>query len=87
VKKLNNYKLNPKIDFLSNVVKDSNIEEVFGPSYTSFRTTSPFFHPKSKIDLLKFYWQVFGMHHVINDEFNAWFIKGFIAQEKGEQVN
>jgi hypothetical protein len=69
MKKLNNFRLNPKIDLLSNVMKDSDIEEVFGPSSTSFKTTSPFFHPKSKIDLLKLYWQVFGMPHVTNNEF------------------
>jgi hypothetical protein len=30
---------------------------------------------------------MFGTPHVTNNEFNVWFVRGYIVHEKGENIN
>jgi len=56
-----------------------NIEKVIGPYCSSLKVTCSCLHIETKQKLLKLYWQVFGTPHVINNEFNVWFVRGYIA--------
>jgi hypothetical protein len=78
---------NPKANFLPNIVSDVDITKVFGLSFEGFKTTDLNVHPKNKKGLLRFYWEVHGTKQVTNNEFMIWFVKGDIAQKKGEKVN
>jgi len=79
VRQLNDFRLNPKIEFPCNIVTKFNIEKVFGPSCSNLKVTCPCLHTETKQELLRLYWQVFGTPHVINNEFSVWFVRGYIT--------
>jgi hypothetical protein len=68
-------------------VTESDIEKKFGLSCSSLKVTCPCFHANTKQEFFRLYWQVFGTPHVTNNEFNVWFVRGYIAHEKGENIN
>jgi hypothetical protein len=37
--------------------------------------------------LIRLYWQIDGIDQVINNEFMHWFVKGYIIEEIGENMN
>jgi hypothetical protein len=87
VRKLNNEGLNPRANISTQLVSDVNIAKVFGPCTNGYKTTNPHLHPKTKKDLMRFYWQVYGTNQVTNNELMIWFVKGYITQEKGHKIN
>jgi hypothetical protein len=87
VKKLNNEGLNPKANISTQLVFDVDIAEVFGPCTHGYKTTNSPLHYETKKDLVRLYWQVYGTNQVTNDELMIWFVKGYIAHEKGHKIN
>jgi hypothetical protein len=67
-------------------VIEAYIIEVFGES-TVLKTTHSNLDPNTKLELLCLYSQCYGHNNVTNNEFYLWLIKGYIAQEKGIEVN
>jgi hypothetical protein len=76
------FKFNPKANFPPNLAFDAYITEVFGPSFEGFKTTNLNLHPKTKKNLLRFYWKVYGIDQVRNNEFMIWFVKGYNCIKK-----
>jgi hypothetical protein len=70
---------NPKVNFLINIVFDSNIAKVFEPSFEDFKTTNLHLHPKMKRELLRSTWKIHGIDQVAKNEFMIWFVKGYIV--------
>jgi hypothetical protein len=64
---------------------DVNIIKGFGSSFDGFKSTNP--HLDTKKHLVSLYWQVYGTNQVTNNEYMNWFVKGYIAQKKGKNVN
>ncbi len=87
VRKLSGERVNPKANFPPNIVSNADIVEVFGLSSEGFKTTNLNLHPKTKKDLLRLYWKVYGIDQMTNNKFMIWFLKGYITQKKGEKVN
>jgi len=87
IRKLNGERFNPKANFPPNIVFDAKITKVVGPLFGGFKITNLKFHPKTKKDLLRPYWKVYGAEQIMNNEFMIWFLKGYITQKKGEKVN
>jgi hypothetical protein len=79
VRQFNDSRLNPKSNFPCNNLTKFNIEIFFGPSCSSLKVTCPCLHAETKQELLRLYWQVFGTPHIINNEFNVWFVRGYIT--------
>ncbi len=86
VKKLNNKGLNLKTHITSQHVTNVDIMEVFGES-KNLRTTNPTLSPTTKLELLRLYSKSYGHNNVTNNEFYMWFVKGYIIQEKGLNID
>ncbi len=67
-------------------VIDEDIIEVFGESQV-FKTTNSDLDLNIRLELLCFYSQCYGTTNVTNNEFYLWFVKGYIAQKKGININ
>jgi hypothetical protein len=74
---------NPKTQITNVHVTDEDIVEVFGESQV-LRTINLNLDPNTRLKLLCLYSQCYG---ITNNEFYLWFVKGYIVQEKGINVN
>jgi hypothetical protein len=82
---LPNKGLNPKTDLKAEHVAEAEIAKNFGgKGVKPFKTTNVMLHPATKNALLSLCWKIYGTAVVANNEFMAWIVKGFIAEEKGE---
>lgn len=86
VKKLNNKGFNPKIQITNVHVIDEDIVKVFGESRI-LKTINFNLDPNTKLELFCLYSQCYGTTNITNNEFYPWFVKGYILQEKGVDVN
>ena len=88
VRHLNNSGVNPRDQKgrVWEIVTQEMIQEVFGKD-GKMKTTSPHLDPSSRRAMLRIYWQIFGTADVTNNEFGTWLVKGYIAQEMGEDVD
>ncbi len=68
-------------NFPPNIVSNANIAKIFGLSFEDFKTTNLNLHLETRKDLFRLYYKV------TNNEFMIWFVKGYIAKEKGEKIN
>jgi hypothetical protein len=85
VRDLPNEGLNPITDLIAEHVSEADIAEVFGgKGVKPFKTTNVMLHPATKGALLKLCWRIYGTAVVPNNEFMAWIVKGFIAEQKGD---
>ncbi len=87
LKRLSNVRLNPKTKVPNCLVTKVDLVEIFGFGCESLKTTNLCFHLDTKKQLVKLYYQVYGTIVVTNNEFCLWFIKGYIAKQKGEVMN
>jgi hypothetical protein len=60
--------------------------EVFGESKV-LKTTNPALDPTTKLELLRLYSKCYGHSSVTNNEFYMWFVKGYVVQEKGLDID
>jgi hypothetical protein len=67
-------------------VTDANIMEVF-KEVKVLRITNLALDPTTKLELLRLYAQCYGHNNVTKNELFLWFVKGYIAQEKGIDIN
>jgi hypothetical protein len=86
VRGLPNQGLNPYNDSNEFPMKENDLIELFGQKRV-FRTTNPNLDPVHLQGLKKLYWQCYGTDHVSNNEFQLWFVKGFIVDRRGEKLN
>jgi hypothetical protein len=42
---------------------------------------------RNQAKIVEIIWQMFGTPHVTNNEFNVWFVRGYVVHEKGENIN
>jgi len=86
VKKLRNKGFNPRTQITNVHVIDEDIVKVFGESRV-LKTINFNLDPNTKLELFCLYSQCYGTTNVTNNEFYLWFVKGYILQEKGIDVN
>jgi hypothetical protein len=67
-------------------ITTTNIAKVFG-NVKVFKTTNPFLLLVANKEIKTLYWKINGFAHIINNELMLWFIKGWIAKQKGHLVN
>jgi hypothetical protein len=48
---------------------------------------NPLIHVNIKHDLKKLHWQIYGVATPTNNDFTLWLVKGYIAHEKGHEIN
>lgn len=65
---------------------DADIMEVFG-KFKILRFINPTLDPATKLEFLCLYSKCYGHSNVNNNEFYLWFVKGYIVQEKGLDIN
>jgi hypothetical protein len=83
---LSNKGFNPKINLTNVEVCETDLLEVFKPK-CNLKLTNSLFHPETKQDLKRFHWQIYGVPTPTNNDFMLWLMKGYIAQNKGHEVN
>jgi hypothetical protein len=82
---LPNEGLNPKLDLTLDHVTEADIAEVFGgKGVKPFKATNVMLHPATKSALLSLCWKIYGTVVLANNEFMAWIVKGFVAEQKGD---
>jgi hypothetical protein len=85
VRHLPNEGLNPKLDLTLDHVTEADIAEVFGgKGVKPFKATNVMLHPATKSALLSLCWKIYGTAVLANNEFMAWIVKGFVAEQKGD---
>jgi hypothetical protein len=89
VKHLNNTRFNPRIELASEHVRETNLDEIFGPlKQPKYKYTNSTLHPNiRKKKLVRLCWQIYGTFVITNNDFASWVVRGFIAQDKGVNVN
>jgi hypothetical protein len=65
-------------------VNDFDLIELFGQA-RQLRATNPKLDPEHLHALTKLYW--YGTDDITNNEFQLWFVKGYVAGKKGEKLN
>jgi hypothetical protein len=87
VRGLPNQGANPYDDHGSHLaVNNSDLIELFGQA-RQLRATNPKLDPEHLHALTKLYWQCYGIDDITNNEFQLWFMKGYVATKKGEKLN
>jgi hypothetical protein len=82
---LPNEGLNPKLDLTLDHVTEANIVEVFGgKGVKPFKATNVMLHPATISAFLSLCWKIYGTTVLENNEFMAWIVKGFVAEQKGD---
>jgi hypothetical protein len=74
--------LNPKLPTNMAVVTVDKVEEIWG-KYLAFKTTNTTLSLEMRKDLLHLYSKIYGKVEVTNNEFVAWVVKGYIAEQMG----
>jgi hypothetical protein len=77
--------LNPKLSADMVVVIADKVEEIWGKC-SAFKTTMTL-SPETRKELLHLYSKIYGKVEVTNNEFMAWVVKGYIAEQMGLSVN
>lgn len=85
VRGLPNKGRNPYFESRKLPVSEKDLIKVFGCAKT-FRAKNDNLDPTTSLDLTKLYWQCCGTDHVTNSEYQFWFVKGYLAQEKRVEV-
>ena len=78
--------LNPKLASDMAVVTQEKIEEVWGKC-TTYKTTNAVLLPERRKELVELYAKIYGKPEVTNNEFMAWVVKGYIAEQMGCTVD
>jgi hypothetical protein len=86
VRKLNNKGFNPETQITNVHVTDEDIVEVFRESRV-LRTINLDLDPNTRLELFCLYSWCYGTTNITNNEFYLWFVKGYIVQEKGIDIN
>jgi hypothetical protein len=68
------------------VVTQEKIEEVWGKC-TTYKTTNVVLLPERRKELVELYAKIYGKPEVTNNEFMAWVVKGYIAEQMGCTVD
>jgi hypothetical protein len=83
---LHNGGLNPKTNFTNAHVYENDLVYVFGPKCV-LKLVNPLIHVDTKHDLKKLHWQIYSVVMPNNNDFTFWLVKGYIAHEKGHEIN